>query len=259
MFKVVVIDDETIVRRGIVLETDWTSLDCVVAGEAADGEDGLAVIEKYHPDLIICDIKMPKMTGLEMLKKIREKNGKTPVIFLTAYSDFSYAQQAIHLGAADYLLKPFEDGQLEEVVRTVTGRISDERKKQGGGQTGEVLADDLISKQGDKSKYVAESIAYISENYSSPEIGICTVAENVGISEGHLSHVFKKETSYTVNDFITRYRIKAAMKLLADCRNRIYEVADKVGYRDITYFSSTFKKITGLTPSDYQDKYSQNF
>ena len=85
-------------------------------------------------------------------------------------------------------------------------------------------------------------------------ISVGTIAESLGISEGHLSHLFKKETDYTVMSYITRYRVRAAMKLLNNCRYKVYEVAEMVGYRDITYFSSTFKKIAGVSPSEYQGR-----
>lgn len=254
MIKVVVIDDETLVRKGIVMETDWASLGCTVIGEASNGEEGLEAIRKYEPDLVICDIKMPKMDGLQMLNKLREEGKETPVIFLTAYSDFSYAKQAIKLNATDYLLKPFEDGELEETVKRITGKITQKRINDKGSKENDVLSDELISKKGDKSKYVMEALNYISEHYDDEDLGIKVVADSIGISEGHLSHVFKSETDYTVNAFITRYRIKAAMKLLQDCRYKVYEVAEKVGYKDITYFSSVFKKITGVNPSDFQNK-----
>jgi len=258
MIKVLVVDDETLVRRGIVLETDWNSLNCMVVAEASNGIEGLEAVEKYNPDLIICDIKMPQMSGLEMLNKLRADGYKTPVIFLTAYSDFQYAQKAIKLSASDYLLKPFEDGELEKAVVRITDKIAAARKSESQLREGDVLADDLISKKGDKSKYVAEALSYIAINYGNPDIGIKMVADSIGISEGHLSHVFKTETDYTVNAYITRYRIKAAMKLLGDCRYKVYEVAEMVGYKDITYFSTVFKKITGFNPSDYQDKIPRN-
>lgn len=255
MNKVLVIDDEAIVRRGIVLETNWNSIGCMVVAEASNGEEGLEAVEKFRPDIIVCDIKMPKMSGLEMLTFLREHGDQTPVIFLTAYSDFSYAQRAIQLSASDYLLKPYEDGELEKAVLKLSEKIQNERKNKTDMHESDVLSDELISKKGDKSKYVSEAINYIASNYGNPELGIKTVADNIGISEGHLSHVFKSETDYTVNAYITRYRIKAAMKMLADCHYKVYEVADMVGYKDITYFSTVFKKVTGFNPSDYQDRW----
>lgn len=239
MMKVVVVEDEELVRRGVVLAVDWASVNCVVVGEAVDGEEGLEIIRRYQPDLIITDIKMPKLNGIEMLHQIRAEGNRAYVVLLTAYSDFSYAQSALKLGAVDYLLKPFHDGELEALVRRL------QALKQP-------YAIPELPNSNEKSKYVMEAMRYIAEHYNAPDIGIGSVSSSLGVSEGHLSHVFKKETSYTISNYITAYRIHMAMELLRDCRNRVYEVAEQVGYRDITYFSSTFKKVTGMTPSEYQ-------
>lgn len=253
MFKVVVIDDENMVRRGIVLETDWEALDCEVVAEASNGEEGLKAIEKYHPDFVISDIRMPKMDGLEMLKKLRESGNDTFVIYLSAYNDFSYAQQAIKYSATDYLLKPFDDGDFENAVNKIKDRLSTKRKEGSMHHEEDVLSHATFEK-GDKSKYVLDALDYIAKNLSDPDISIRTIAESMDISESHLSHIFKKETDYTVNAYITRYRIRTAMKLLKNHKNKVYEVAEMVGYRDIAYFSATFKKIAGVNPSEYQDR-----
>jgi two-component system response regulator YesN len=101
---------------------------------------------------------------------------------------------------------------------------------------------------------VLQTLEYIAAHYADADINITTIARSIGISEGHLSHVFKKETSYTALGYLTLYRIHMARRLLADCRYKVYEVAGMVGYRDVAYFGSTFKKLTGLSPSEYQDR-----
>ena len=98
------------------------------------------------------------------------------------------------------------------------------------------------------------ALNYISEHYNDPEIGVSSIAGHLGVSESHLSHVFKKETSYTIVNYLTQYRIHMSMKLLQDCRYKVYEVAEMVGYRDVAYFGSTFKKLAGMSPSEYQDR-----
>lgn len=245
MMKVVVVEDEELVRRGIVLAVDWASVDCVVVGEAANGEEGLEIIRRYQPDLVVTDIKMPRLDGIEMVRQLRGEGNSACVIILTAYSDFTYAQSALKLGAVDYLLKPFHDGELEDAVRRLQLRMPHGSQVPGGVE---------LPDKADKSKYVMEAMRYIADNYNAPDICVGSIARSLGVSEGHLSHVFKKETSYTLSSYITNYRIHVAMELLQDCRSRVYEVAGKVGYRDITYFSSTFKKVVGLSPSEYQKR-----
>ena len=129
MIKVIVVDDERFVRMGIVGETDWASLGCEVVGEAENGLDALELVHEKNPELMICDIRMPKMNGLEMLKKLREEKNPVQVIFLTAYSEFSYAREALKLYSFDYLLKPFEDGELESAILRAKERIETDREK----------------------------------------------------------------------------------------------------------------------------------
>ncbi len=246
MLKIVVVEDEELVRRGIVLAVDWAALGCVVVGEAANGEDGIREMERFHPDIIITDIKMPRMDGIEMVRLLRERGNMAHVIILTAYGSFSYAQSAIKLGAVDYLLKPFHDGDLEQAIQKIVGLKS-----------GEALSYEPVNcirsvSETAKSKYVMQAINFIAQNYGDPEISAGHIADSLNISSSHLNHIFKKETAYTVSSYITNYRIHAAMQMLRDCRNRVYEVTEKVGYRDLAYFSSTFKKAVGMSPSEYQ-------
>lgn len=246
MLKVLVVEDEELIRKGIVLAVDWAALDCVVVGEASNGVEALEAVERLEPSLIITDLKMPQMDGLEMLRRLRERGNNVYAIILTAYDSFAYAQSALRLGAADYLLKPFRDGDLERAVLALKKKIGD-----GGSEREAPMLYRL--KKGDKSKYVLEAMDYVSAHYAEPGVGAAAIADDLGISEGHLSHLFKKETDYTLRGYLTRYRMHRAMELLRDCRVKIYEVAEAVGYRDVTHFSATFKKLVGVSPSEYQD------
>ncbi len=109
MLKVLIVDDEAVVRRGIAFGVDWASMGCVVVGEAANGEEGIAAAEQYSPNLIITDVRMPKMDGIAMMQELRRRGCRAHAIILTAYSDFEYARSALQLDADDYLLKPFQD------------------------------------------------------------------------------------------------------------------------------------------------------
>ena len=246
MLKVLIVDDEAVVRRGIMLGMDWAAMGCVVVGEAANGEEGIAAVERYSPNLIITDVRMPRMDGIEMLGRLREMGCRAHVILLTAHSDFSYARSALQLGADDYLLKPFRDQELVSAIDKVR------RKEQE--LTDLTVQDALPLAKGDKSKYVLQALGYIADHYGDQDISITTIAQHLGVSEGHLSHVFKKETSYTIISYLTQYRVHTAMKLLQECRYKVYEVAEMVGYRDVAYFGSTFKKQVGMSPSEYQDR-----
>jgi len=246
MLKVLIVEDEELIRKGIVLTVDWESLNCEVVAEAANGAEALEAVAQYQPDLVITDLKMPVMDGIEMLGSLRRSGNQTPVIILTAYDSFDFVRSALRLGAVDYILKPFHDGDLENAVRLAKQKL--------------VLSAPASTlpevKSGSKSKYVQETMGYIATHYNDPDISVGSIAAHLSISEGHLSHIFKKETDCTILGYLTRHRIQQAMILLKDCRVKVYEVAQQVGYRDIAYFSSTFKKQTGMSPSEYQDTQS---
>ena len=182
------------------------------------------------------------------LRRLREQGNNAYVIILTAYDSFEYAQSALRLGAVDFLLKPFHDGDLEQAVTNLRLRMT---SCADGERTLSPPVPEL--KKGDKSKYVLQAMDYIGAHYGDPGVSVGSIAQALGLSEGHLSHLFKKETDYTLNNYITRYRIHKAMELLRDCRARVYEVAEQVGYKDVAYFSATFKKLVGMSPSEYQD------
>lgn len=116
MFKVVIVDDDRIIRRGLSTVVPWEEHGFQLVGEAADGEQGLELIQRENPHIVVSDIKMPFMDGLEMAREIRKQNSKTKIILLTGYEDFKYAHEAIKVRAFDYLLKPVEtEGLLEKL------------------------------------------------------------------------------------------------------------------------------------------------
>ncbi len=116
MFKVLIIDDEPIIRKGLRNIINWRNYDCEVCGEASDGHDGTELVNKFLPDIIITDIRMPEVDGLAMIRRIRDKVPECKIIILTGYRDFEYVQEAIKLGAFDFILKPSKVGELTTVI-----------------------------------------------------------------------------------------------------------------------------------------------
>ena len=252
MTSVMIVDDEKYVRQGIINETDWDLIGCEVVAEAPNGEVAYELAIKHRPDLVISDIKMPKMNGIELAEKIHERFPNTKIIFLTAYNEFEYARAAIKLGVSDYLLKPFKDGELEGSVQKLlhlhpmTSNTDDAQ-----------LEDELIrlkKKEDISNRYVQSAIDYIENHFSDADFSLGKLAESMGVSEGHISRLFKAETDMSIGNYLTRYRIRKAMNHLKNVQVKVYEVAEKVGYQDIAYFSNTFKKLVGKSPSDYQAK-----
>ena len=251
MIKVLIVDDEKYVRMGIKTETDWALIGCEVVGEAANGLEALELADQVRPDLVVSDIRMPKMDGIELAEKLVEKYPGVKVIFLTAYNEFEYARQAIRIGVSDYLLKPFQDGELEASIQRLL------HLHPNAPASNSELEEQLIPLKGKEevaNRYVQTAISYIEEHYPDMDFSVGKLAESMAVSEGHISRLFKAETEVSINNYLTKYRIRKAMDYLKDVQVKVYEVAEKVGYQDLAYFSNTFKKLVGKTPSDYQAK-----
>ncbi len=251
MVRVMIVDDEKYVRMGIKNETDWALIGCEVVGEASNGEEALELAANVHPNLVISDIRMPKMDGLTLAEKLTERFPDTKIIFLTAFDEFEYARKAVRLGVSDYILKPFEEGELEGSIQRLLclhpNTPADQKEIE------EALIP-LKKKSDISNRYVEAAIDYIEKNYGDSDFSVGKLAETLGLSEGHISRLFKAETDTGINNYLTRFRIRKAMDFLKDMQVKVYEVADKVGYQDIAYFSNTFKKLVGRSPSDYQTK-----
>lgn len=126
MIRMMVVDDEPVIREGIVRAVDWESLDVQVVGTAGNGRDGMAKALTEKPDIVITDIRMPIVDGIRFAKELKEKLPKVRVVFLTGYSEFEYAREAIRLGAADYLLKPINTEDLTKLVRKLADQVRQE-------------------------------------------------------------------------------------------------------------------------------------
>ena len=176
---------------------------------------------------------------MDIVNLLREEGCAAHCIVLTAHSDFEYARGALLFGADDYLLKPFRDQELTHAVARVCRKMQPLP-----------AAPAQQEKEPEVSGYVRQAMDYIAAHYADADISIAVIAEHLRVSEGHLSHVFKKQTGMTVTNYLTKTRIDAAMRMLARDHVKVYEAAAAVGYKDVTYFSATFKKLTGLSPSE---------
>ena len=244
MIKCIAIDDEPLALEQITSYIKRTpGMMLVQACQSA--EQAREAAESGEIDAMFVDINMPDLNGLDFVKSLPEA---PKVVFTTAYSE--YAIDGFKVNAVDYLLKPFEDGQLEAVVKKILGEAILHGQHTASPKDAELLP--LKDADPEMHRYVQSAIGYIADHYSEDAISITRIAEAIGVSEGHLSRLFKKDTGQSINSYITCYRMRTAMRLLRDVRYKVYEVCEMVGYHDIAYFSSTFKKLTGMTPSDYQ-------
>lgn len=262
MMRVIVIEDEPLVIKGIILTTDWEKMDCEVVAQASNGFEGIEMFRKMNPDIIITDVRMPGLDGIEMIRKIKATDSHPEFIVISGYSDFEYARRAIQLGVKDFLVKPIDDSELESAISRACSALHDKHVINTFQQNVSKLDDhqiqmvkECITPVGtgyENIDYVSRAVRFVTINFQS-DISIKTVAESLYISASYLSRLFKLKMGKTFGDYLTYFRIKKACSFLKNPDIKIYRIANMVGYKDQRYFSVIFKKMVGMSPREFRD------
>ena len=260
MYKVVIIDDEPIIVEGLSRAVDWSRWDCRVAGFAYNGKEGLDVIRKERPNILISDIRMPEIDGLTMVAALKSEFPHMQISILTGYRDFEYAKKAIELGVTRFLLKPSKLDELEEAIVAMKKKLDDvvrvypelisenAQSEEGIPDNGEELEDSPAS-----SFIVNNAIEYIKEHYAD-KLRLSDVADEIYVSQWHLSKLINKHTGSNFSEILNGIRIEKAKQLLKDPALKIYDIAEQVGFSDLTHFSRVFKKLEGISANEYRNK-----
>ena len=251
MYRVLIAEDEDIIRKGIAYTMDWVSMGCTIVGEAANGKEGVEKIKELSPDIVLADIMMPMMNGIEMIRKGQEI-ADFKAIIMTSYADFEYAKKAIELGVSAYLMKPVDEEELKKSIsKIITELEKDNQLRQLSSKMKN--ADDIdalfIKSEGDND-YIQEVLKGTRERFAE-KISLETFSEELGVSGSYLSRKFKEATGQTYLDFLNKYRVQQAIKLLETGTYKVYEVSEMTGFSDYKYFSTVFKKYTDRSPSDF--------
>lgn len=237
--KILIIDDEPKIRNGLSnllsRREGWE-----VAGAYENASEALKYLAVNRVDVMITDIKMPEISGLELIARIRERDKKTAIIILSGYSDFQFAQRAIELGVSRYLTKPTNPRELicvlEETEKNLDGK---QEKEEDSGKI--------------QNLFVQKAADYMKLNYSE-KISIKEIADQLYLSPNYLSELFKKHTGKTISEYLTDYRLEKACQLLDHAEYRVGDVSGMVGIHDGRYFSNMFKKKYGMTPTEYRNR-----
>ncbi len=245
-YKVLLVDDEERIRKGMKNLLESVIGEYQVVAEAANGKKAMECLLTCQVDLIITDIRMPEMDGMEFIRRVRNQLPHTPIFVLSGYDEYEYMRQALKSNVTDYILKPIDRVEFAQALSKV-GEI-----------IGNKNIEDNMGPHKDKSekdrRQVIRRVKEIINEKLHEDISLQNLANEVKYSYNHLSALFKSETGQSFSDYLTSIRLEKAKQLLRDTNLKIYEIGTICGYPNSKYFMSIFKEEFGLTPSEFRDK-----
>ena len=235
--RVLLVDDEIMIREGFKRLFDWEAHDCEVVGEAADGMETLAKLDALEPDIAIMDINIPIMNGLKVIQLSRIKHPDTAFVIVSGYDDFAYCREALRLQITDYILKPVNYEEFGTCIDNLKIALF-QRQSSGAGEQREERPIHVIT------RYLQEHLA--------EEVSLSVLAEEFHLSAQYISQLFKNEIGVGFLAYLTNIRMERAKQLLLSTSLSIAEVSEQSGYGDYRVFTKVFKKSEGITPSQYR-------
>lgn len=245
LLRIMIADDEPIERKVLQKIINDSMLPAIVVHMARSGNEVLDNVDRFIPDLILMDIRMPGMNGLETSAQIKKKHPDTAIAIVTAYDEFQYAKRAIDIHVDYFILKPVEFAEVERIIKETIEKRRD--------QTNESVQVN-ISPQ--RIQLAQQIVTLIHENYASP-ISLIWLEEKLNTSHQYLSRTFREAYQMTIMNYLIQFRIKLSLKLLANTDYSIAAVAEMVGIPDASYFGQTFKNIQHVTPTQYRNQLLQ--
>ncbi|WP_217595528.1 response regulator [Cohnella sp. GbtcB17] len=263
MYKVLLVEDETFVRESVKEIIRWEEMGFTLAGEASNGVEALEIIKRDPPDLVLCDIVMPQMDGLALLKETRGAGIGSKFVMLTCIGDFEAMRQAMEYGASNYILKlSMSVKDLRETLAKVSlelsgGSASAAARPGAALQSSSSLQPSasrppLLARERITHPEVNKIIQYIEQHYDQ-DITLGSLSRYVMMGENYVSALFKKKTGETLIHYLHRTRVDKAIELLLSTDLPVNRIGQRVGFMNDNYFIKIFKRMTGTTPSQYRN------
>jgi len=251
MYKLLIVDDEPIIRHGIRRFVNFKELSITEVYEASNGNEALKQYCEYIPDIVLLDIRMPKLNGLEFAKKIKNMNENVLIAIITGYDYYEYVVTALKIGIDDYILKPVSKTDIQELLSKLVSKLKLRLKK----ETVNCLLEGIMQKNPiiRENNYKDKIIKLIDENVSDSSFSLSFLANDLNISTGYCSSLFKKIFGISFKEFVICNRLEKAKILLLSSDLKIYEISEKIGFEDPYYFSTSFKKRYGVSPNKFKE------
>ncbi len=261
---ILIVDDEALTRKALKSGVHWEELGIERVLEAGSANAAKEFLMQEKVDLALIDIDMPGENGIELLGWIRENIGdKLPCSFLTCHADFSFAQQAIRHGSTDYLLKPVNYKEVEELILKMAHQTRQRREEMEISRYGrQWLQEREIEgrkheKMASTTEEIVDGLVIYIRSHLSEKLSLAELAHDAGLNMNYLNKVFKDKTGDTVNQFIIKEKMVLAARLLREGKVRAYAIAESLGYENYANFVNMFKKVYGKSPNQYAEEHRE--
>jgi two-component system response regulator YesN len=265
MYKVLLVDDEPWILAGLKRSFNWNEMGFEVVGGMINPLEALEFIKNSRPDAVFVDIRMPEISGLDIIKSVREYGLDTEFVIISGYSEFSYAQEAIKIGGVqDYILKPLQIDRTDEILKKILKCLNEKSSvkaleanekllkcKLDIYQIPEITDSNRTLFEGQINSNFKNLIEYINENYKQ-KLYITQLAKKFYFNPTYCCELFKKFTGLTFSEYLTELRMKKSVELLEKTSMKIEDIAAEAGYSDCYYFNRAFKKRFNISPGKYR-------
>ena len=216
--RVLLVDDEIMIREGFKKLFDWEAHECVVVGEAADGMEAITKIDEEQPDIVIMDINIPIINGLKVIQLSRVKYPSMAFVIVSGYDDFSYCREALRLQITDYILKPVNYEEFGSCIDQL--KIS-------------LYNNEVKEKPVVKKERVITGITKYMQEHLSEDVSLHILSEEFHLNSQYISQLFKNEIGVNFLTYLTNIRMEHAKKLLLSTSLSIAEVSEQSGYNGL--------------------------
>ena len=249
MLQLLIVDDSKWIREGLTKVIDWSSLNIEVAGTCSSAAKACEVLINHHIDILLTDIKMIGMDGLELAAYARQHHPEIKTVLISAYKEFDYAFTAVQLGVAGYILKPIVPEDLIKVIKPIAASLEPASAAQPP-----AAADFPVS---GSSKNIAMAIQYINKHISEKGLNLRQIADDLHVNYYYLSKSFKESQGVPFTEYVASRRMQIASNLLTDTQLHVYEICAQIGL-DPKNFHVLFRKYYQMTPQEYRHSHNSD-
>ncbi|WP_217642401.1 helix-turn-helix domain-containing protein [Bacillus sp. OK048] len=249
LYEVVLVDDDVIVIEFLMKVIPWQEYGYQVVASFQDSNEALAFMRENPYDVLITDIGMPKLNGIELIEQLKKSKINSYNIILSCHDEFTFAQQAIKLEAYDYILKEsMEETNIIALLERLKNKLDQEQYKNN-----QYVNVTKFLERTNRNEDVLKAQIYV-QTHLGEKISLTEIAAHLHLNSSYFSRMYKKETGEGFVEYVTRVKMERAIELLDHTNKSVEQIAYELGFESKSYFLKTFKRFYGLSPKSYKDK-----